>query len=166
MEDAHDRPVVLVAEDDDDIRSLLVFGLWREGYRVVEAGDGLEALRAVTAERPALVILDIAMPRLDGLAVCRILQSKGAEAPPVIFLTAAAHPRQRVEGLDLGAVDYVTKPFDQTELMARVRAALRTTEKLRELERDIVVSRALPALNMPRSGATSNLRHVPPGLVD
>src|SRR6476469_3242695 len=77
MDEVRDRPVVLVAEDDEDIRDLLRFGLGREGYRVVAATDGLDALRAITAERPDLVLLDIAMPRLDGKAVCRILQAKG-----------------------------------------------------------------------------------------
>lgn len=118
-------PLVLVAEDDEDIRRLVVHNLRREGYRAAEAVDGLDALRAVTADPPALVILDIGMPRLDGKAVCRILRAKGAAAPRVIFLTAASAPADRVEGLDLGAVDYVTKPFDRDELMARVRAALR-----------------------------------------
>src|SRR5207244_8324019 len=130
-----------------------------EGYDVVAAADGLDALRAITAERPELVLLDIGMPRLDGKAVCRILQSKGPEAPAVIFLTASAHPAQRVEGLDLGAVDYVTKPFDQAELLARVRAALRTARTPRARV-------APPALATPlRSGATSNLRDFRPGVV-
>jgi len=122
------EPVVLVVEDDEDIRTLLALCLRREGYRVVEAADGVEALRASASESPAIVLLDIAMPRLDGKAVCRTLQARGPDAPRVIFVTAAAHPAQRAEGLALGAVDYVTKPFAQRELVARVREALHPGE--------------------------------------
>jgi two-component system, OmpR family, response regulator MprA len=169
VDDVRDRPVVLVAEDDDDIRELLTFGLRREGYRVAAASDGLDALRAITAEQPDLVLLDITMPRLDGRAVCRILRAKGSEAPAVIFLTAAARTAERVAGLDLGAMDYVTKPFDPAELMARVRAALRTVRRLPRAASLVTPAPARPRPGEPspgaRSGATSNLRDVRPGLV-
>ena len=117
---------VLIADDDPDILSLLGFLLEREGYEVLRALDGLEALRLADNHEPALCVLDVSMPGADGYAVCRELQARGQSAPTVIFLTAHAHTNARVNGLDAGAVDYVVKPFNGEELMARIRAALRT----------------------------------------
>jgi two-component system, cell cycle response regulator len=117
---------VLIADDDQDILGLLRFLLEKEGYEVLQALDGLEALRLAHDREPDLCVLDISMPGADGYAVCRELQARGQSPPPVIFLTARAHPAARVSGLDAGAVDYVVKPFNGDELMARIRAALRT----------------------------------------
>lgn len=116
---------VLIADDDPDILSLLRLLLERAGYAVVAAGDGLEALQLAAEHAPDLCVLDISMPGADGYTVCRELQAR-PDAPPVIFLTAHAHTTARVSGLDVGAVDYVVKPFNGDELLARVRAALRT----------------------------------------
>jgi DNA-binding response OmpR family regulator len=124
------QPLILVAEDDTDIRELVGFSLRREGWRTTEASNGVEALRRVGTESPDLVVLDIGMPGLDGHAVCRILRAKGDGAPPVIFLTARSQPTDLAAGLDLGAVDYVGKPFAVEELVARVRTALRMKQKL------------------------------------
>jgi diguanylate cyclase (GGDEF)-like protein len=117
---------VLIADDDPDILSLLGVLLEKEGYEVVQAADGLEALRLAGEHAPDLCVLDVSMPGADGYAVCRELQARGPSAPSVIFLTAHAHTTARVGGLDAGAVDYVVKPFNGEELMARIRAALRT----------------------------------------
>jgi two-component system, OmpR family, response regulator PrrA len=127
-------PLILVADDDPDIVSFLVPSFEAAGMRVVEAHDGLETLRAVTAHRPEALVLDIGMPALDGKAVLRILQKLGGDAPAVIFLTAHALPENRVEGLELGAVDYVVKPFDTDELIARVGAAVRMRRRIRAAE--------------------------------
>jgi diguanylate cyclase (GGDEF)-like protein len=117
---------VLIADDDPDILGLLGFLLEKEGYEVLRALDGLEALRLADDRAPDLCVLDVSMPGADGYAVCRELQARGQSPPTVIFLTAHAHTTARVSGLDAGAVDYVVKPFNGDELMARIRAALRT----------------------------------------
>ncbi len=119
-------PTILVADDDPDILFLLVRLLMSEGFDVVRAADGDEALRLAEEIEPDLLLLDVSMPGTDGYEVCRRVQASGHGAPPVIFLTANVHSAARVTGLDAGAVDYVTKPFDPNELRARVRAALRT----------------------------------------
>jgi diguanylate cyclase (GGDEF)-like protein len=121
---------ILIADDDPDILTLVALVLRREGHEVVPASNGAEALALARESEPDLLLLDVSMPEMDGYAVCRALQENGASSPPVIFLTAHAHTSARVMGLDAGAVDYVTKPFEPNELRARVRAALRTkTEK-------------------------------------
>lgn len=120
------RPRILVADDDPDILSLLGHLLRKAGYEVITATDGNEALALAREHDPDLLVLDVSMPHADGYTVCRQIQEDGLAAPPVIFLTAHAHTSARVNGLDAGAVDYITKPFDPDELRARVRAVLRT----------------------------------------
>jgi DNA-binding response OmpR family regulator len=115
---------VLLAEDDTAIAEPLTRALRREGYDVDPYVDGREALDAVTASSPDLVILDLGLPTLDGLEVCRRVRATGS-AVPVLILTARADEVDTVVGLDAGADDYVTKPFRLAELMARVRALLR-----------------------------------------
>ena len=119
------RSRILVADDEEDIRRLVALRLEAAGYEVVEAVNGEQALALARSNDPDLLLLDVSMPRLNGFDVCRELQSTGAVAPPVIFLTAQAQTSARIEGLESGAVDYVTKPFEPAELIARVRAALR-----------------------------------------
>ena len=117
---------VLVVEDEADIRDLLAFHLEREGYQVTRATTGPEALRQLRAAPPDLVILDLMLPELDGLEVCRRLRADPATATlPVIMLTAKGDEVDRVVGLELGADDYVVKPFSPKEMLARVRAVLR-----------------------------------------
>jgi len=114
---------ILVVDDERSITDLLVYNLQRSGYQVVVACDGRQALRLAQAERPDLVILDLMLPGLDGLDVCRALRREGSI--PIIMLTARDEEIDRVVGLELGADDYVTKPFSVRELMARVKAVLR-----------------------------------------
>jgi DNA-binding response OmpR family regulator len=115
---------VLVAEDDEGIRIPLVRALEREGYSVAAVADGLDAARAALEEAHDLLILDIGLPRLDGLEVCRRVRETRTGVA-VIFLTAQSGELDTVTGLDAGGDDYVTKPFRLAELMARVRAQLR-----------------------------------------
>lgn len=119
-----DRPLAVVADDDEDIRRLVGFLLRRAEFRVEEAANGLEALRKVMSLEPDVVVLDINMPHLDGHAVMRILQSNEDRRQRVVFLSARTTVQDRLAGLELGAVDYVPKPFEGAELVARVRAAL------------------------------------------
>ncbi len=119
---------VLVVEDEQDIRELVRFHLEQEGYAVREAETGEAGLEQVASEHPALVVLDLMLPGTDGLEVCRRLRAAEATRTlPVIMLTARAEEVDRVLGLELGADDYVTKPFSPRELVARVRAVLRRT---------------------------------------
>lgn len=119
-------PVVLVADDDELVRRIVLRTLERAGFQVIAAADGEEALLLLREVHPDVLLLDIVMPGLDGYEVCRRVRAAGPTAPPVIFLTSRASTEERVVGLDSGAVDYVVKPFDPLELVARVRAAIRT----------------------------------------
>jgi phosphate regulon transcriptional regulator PhoB len=117
---------VLIVEDEPDIRELVVHHLKREGYQVSAAASGEEALRQVQAAPPDLVLLDLMMPAMDGLEVCRRLRQDPATATlPIVMLTAKGDEVDRVLGLEIGADDYVVKPFSPKELLARVRAVLR-----------------------------------------
>jgi two-component system alkaline phosphatase synthesis response regulator PhoP len=114
---------VLVVDDDPKIRDLLRLYLVREGHRVTPAGDGESALAAARSGKPDLVVLDVMLPGMDGVEVCRRLRDESSV--PVILLTARTGDSDKVVGLDAGADDYVVKPFSPRELMARVRAQLR-----------------------------------------
>jgi two-component system, OmpR family, response regulator len=114
---------VLVVDDDPHIRDVVCFALRRAGYQPLTAGDGLAALDIAGRERPALVVLDILMPELDGTEVCKRLR-KGSDVP-IIFLTSKDEELDRILGLELGADDYVVKPFSPRELVARVKTVLR-----------------------------------------
>jgi len=117
---------VLVVEDEPDIRRLVVLHLERDGFRCRTAASGSEALRAVKAAIPDLIILDLMLPGVDGLEVCRQLRRDTSTASiPIIMLTAKTDEVDRVVGLEMGADDYVVKPFSPKELVARVRAVLR-----------------------------------------
>jgi len=121
---------VLVVDDEPNIRQLVRFNLEREGYAISEAEDGLSCLAMVAREKPDLIILDIMLPGRDGLEVCRTLKSRPATAGiAVIMLTARAEEIDTVLGLEMGADDYVTKPFSPRELAARVKAVLRRSRK-------------------------------------
>jgi len=120
---------ILVAEDQTDIRDLLVMNLRTAGYEVAAVGDGERAL-AQQSEAPSdLLILDLMMPRMDGIEVCKALRAKGS-ATPILMLTAKSTELDRVLGLELGADDYLTKPFSLAELLARVKALLRRADLL------------------------------------
>ena len=120
---------VLVVEDEPDIRRLIVHHLERDGFRCRTAATGPEALTAVSAAVPDLVVLDLMLPGMDGLEVCRRLRASIATLP-IIMLTAKADEVDRVVGLELGADDYVVKPFSPKELVARVRAVLRRAGRM------------------------------------
>ena len=118
-----DKQRILLIDDDPNIRRLIRLYLEKEGYEVVEAGRGDEGLSAFRAKAPALVLLDVMLPGVDGLQVLREIR-KGSKAP-VIMLTAKDETFDKVLGLELGADDYITKPFESKELVARVKAVLR-----------------------------------------
>jgi two-component system response regulator ResD len=120
-----DMTTVLVVDDEPIVREVVVEYLRRDGFRTVEAGDGDAAKALVESERPDLVVLDLMLPGTDGLSVCRWIRSRSAL--PVIVLTARGEEADRIVGLELGADDYVTKPFSPRELAARVRTVLRRT---------------------------------------
>ena len=114
---------ILVADDDPHIRQLIVFALAKAGLDAIEAEDGEATIAAVEAHRPDLLILDINMPRMDGIEVCRRLRAQGSV--PILFLSSRDDEIDRVLGIELGADDYVTKPFSPREVVARVMAILR-----------------------------------------
>lgn len=114
-------------EDEAPIAETLVFNLRREGYEAAVAGDGLSGLEQIMQTRPDLVILDLMLPGLDGIEVCRAVRTAGLTTP-IIMLTAREGEADRVLGLELGADDYVTKPFSLRELLARIHAVLRRSE--------------------------------------
>ena len=118
---------VLIVEDDPDAVRLVGLYLRRDGHKVMTAHDGLEGLRLAREARPDLVVLDLMLPKLDGMEVCRALREESAV--PIVMLTARVNEEDRLAGLDLGADDYVTKPFSPRELAARVRAVLRRTAR-------------------------------------
>ena len=122
---------ILLVEDAYDLAQVIIRELTAPGYRVVHTGDGLSALKLHASEQPALVILDWMLPEMDGLEVLRRIRQ---EAPtPVLMLTARGEETDRIVGLELGADDYLTKPFSMRELIARVRAMLRRTELIRQI---------------------------------
>jgi diguanylate cyclase (GGDEF)-like protein len=132
-------PLILIADDDDDLRLLVSLRLERVGYRVVSARNGQEALELAEEHQPDLLLLDVSMPIMGGHDLCRAIASSQASPPPVIFLSAHGSPEDKVKGFDAGAVDYIAKPFNATELMARVAAALRTSSRMASLERDATI---------------------------
>jgi two-component system response regulator MprA len=120
-------PLILIAEDDPEVRQALERILSFEGYEHVSASDGAAALEAIKEHEPSMIILDVMMPFVDGLEVCRTIRSRG-DRTPVLMLTAREEIPDRVAGLDAGADDYVAKPFSLDELLARIRALLRRAE--------------------------------------
>ncbi|MGW0945037.1 response regulator transcription factor [Streptomyces sp. NPDC002623] len=119
-------PTVLLAEDDRAIRNALERALSLEGYRVTAVADGVEALAHAHKNPPDVLLLDVMMPGIDGLQVCRVLRAEG-DRTPILMLTALVETADRIAGLDAGADDYVVKPFDVEEVFARLRALLRRT---------------------------------------
>jgi DNA-binding response OmpR family regulator len=119
-----DRPPrILLVDDEQPIQTLLSFPLQRDGYEVVQASDGREALTRFSEQQFDLVVLDVMLPRMDGLEVCRRLRARSSV--PIIMLTAKSEEIDKVLGLELGADDYITKPFSMREFRSRVKAALR-----------------------------------------
>jgi DNA-binding response OmpR family regulator len=127
-------PTILLVDDEDSVRKVLAFPLERDGYTVVQAADGEEALRQFAEQPVDLVVLDIMLPRLDGLEVCKRLRARSTV--PIIMLTARDDELDKVIGLELGADDYMTKPFSIREFRSRVRALLRRARTPRTSDAD------------------------------
>lgn len=135
---------ILVVEDDDDIRELIVFNLEREGYRVEAVESGEEGLKRLCADLPDLLLLDLMLPGIDGLEVCkRVRADRVAAGVPIVMVTAKGEEADVVTGLELGADDYLPKPFRTRELVARVRAILRRGARRSEPAGDVLCLREL-----------------------
>ena len=120
------QKTVLIVEDEKNIVDILRFNLQREGYRTLEAYDGKDGLDKAVSENPDLILLDVMLPQMNGFDVCRTLRAQGSNVP-VIILTAREEEADKVLGLEIGADDYITKPFSMRELIARVGANIRRT---------------------------------------
>jgi DNA-binding response OmpR family regulator len=129
-----DSSTILLVDDEDSIQKLLAYPLERDGFRVLQARDGEEALERFAAERVDLVVLDLMLPKLDGLEVCKRLRAMSEV--PIIMLTARDDELDKVLGLELGADDYITKPFSIREFRSRVRALLRRAAAPRQVAAD------------------------------
>ena len=142
IENDHERgrrmigQTLLIVDDEPQIRELLKIYFSKEGFTIAEAGDGVEAIRKVVEVKPNLVILDIMMPVLDGIEVCR--QIRKFSQVPIIMLTARAEDEDRIMGLELGADDYITKPFNPREVVARVNAVLRRVPDIEYVKADVL----------------------------
>jgi len=124
---------ILIVEDDPEIRQLLRYNLEREGYGVVTASDGEAGIDTARQEQPSLIVLDVMLPNRDGFDVCRVLKADSKTAGiPILMLTARSEDADIVSGLELGADDYVTKPFSPRVLVARIRTLLRRGKKVNE----------------------------------
>ena len=133
---------VLIVEDDKDIVELVRYNLEKEGFRVVAAGDGVTGLAQLRKSPPDLLLLDLMLPKLSGLEICKeVRRDQTLNRLPVLMLTARGDEADRVVGLELGADDYVTKPFSPRELVARVKALLRRAEPPGEAAKPIEVGR-------------------------
>jgi DNA-binding response OmpR family regulator len=132
---------ILLVEDDTTLAETLRYNMEREGYGVLVASDGVQGLELARRERPDLVVLDIMLPRLDGFSVCRILRQESDV--PIMMLTARQDEVDRVAGLELGADDYVSKPFSLGEMLARLRAIMRRSERQPRLGREVLEAGAL-----------------------
>jgi len=132
-----DSSTILLVDDEDSVQKLLAYPLEREGYRVLQARDGEEALERFASERVDLVVLDIMLPKLDGLEVCKRLRAQSEV--PIIMLTARDDELDKVLGLELGADDYITKPFSIREFRSRVRALLRRAAVSRQVDGEVDV---------------------------
>ena len=150
------QPRVLVADDDDKIRELLELYLTKEGFAVEQAADGAEAILKAQQLKPDLIVLDIMMPVLDGMEVCR--QVRKFSQVPVIMLTARTEDEDRIMGLELGADDYLAKPFNPRELVALVKAVLRRMTHAAEepTGKDTLLSFAQLTINRQEYVATSS----------
>ncbi|MBS0663397.1 MAG: response regulator transcription factor [Verrucomicrobia bacterium] len=147
------KPKILVVDDEPDALELLGFKLREAGFAPLFATDGLKALAAVRAERPDLVVLDLMLPELDGLEVCKLMRRDPSTAGiPVLMLTAKAAEMDRVVGLELGADDYVTKPYSPRELVLRIRKLLKRTQGVNEAADQLSIG--MLSIDVPHHAAT------------
>ena len=123
-----DQKTILIVDDEQPIREILVYNLKKEGYNVIEGSDGITALNIALEQYPDLILLDIMLPKMDGLSVCKRI--KNSYNVPILMLTAKDSEIDKILGLELGADDYITKPFSVRELIARVKANLRKVENI------------------------------------
>jgi len=149
---------ILVADDEPTLVATLKYNLERESYAVVTAADGEAALAVARETRPDLIVLDLMMPGLNGLEVCRILRKE--MQIPILMLTARDDETDKVAGLELGADDYVTKPFSMRELTARVRALLRRAEYAPPPEQDVMSTGDL-IIDLPKRAVSRDGTHLP-----
>lgn len=133
---------ILIVDDELNIRELLKFNLENSGYKVIEAEDGQTAINIAKSQKPELIVLDLMLPGMDGLEVCRLVKnSRETAAIPIIMLTAKNEEIDKVIGLELGADDYLTKPFSPRELLARIKAVLRRSNKESAVGGELVVGK-------------------------
>lgn len=137
---------VLIVEDDQTMLGVLKYNLLKEGYDVVTAVDGVQAVEVARSEKPELIVLDIMLPKLDGLEVCRILRKE--MTVPILMLTAKTEEIDKVVGLEIGADDYVIKPFSMRELLARIRAMLRRAGMMKQEASSIGKEAAPPTIKI------------------
>ena len=126
MEDNSDKKTILIVDDEKPIVDILMYNLDKEGYNLLEANDGETAVEIALKEKPDLILLDVMLPKMDGLSVCRKI--KNSLNVPILMLSAKGEEVDKILGLELGADDYITKPFSVRELMARIKANLRKVE--------------------------------------
>jgi phosphate regulon transcriptional regulator PhoB len=132
---------ILIVDDEKDIVELVAYNLSREGYQIAKAYDGHQAMQYIRENQPDLVILDLMLPGINGFEICRMIRKKpGTESLPIIMLTAKTDSVDKITGLEIGADDYMTKPFNVRELLARVRSVLRRWEKHAEPEETETIS--------------------------
>lgn len=131
-----DAKTILIVDDEEPIRDILKYNLEKEGYQIIEASDGVTAVNMALEQKPDLILLDIMLPKLDGLSVCKRI--KNSLNVPILMLTAKDGEIDKILGLELGADDYITKPFSVRELVARVKANLRKVEAISTTNTGIV----------------------------
>ncbi len=124
-----DKKTILIVDDEQSIIDILVYNLKKEGYNTIEANDGVTAVEMAIEQKPSLILLDIMLPKMDGLTACKKIKSAIPNIP-ILILSAKDEELDKIVGLELGADDYITKPFSVRELMARVKANLRKSEPL------------------------------------
>ncbi|MFL7838725.1 MAG: response regulator [Candidatus Promineifilaceae bacterium] len=142
---------VLVVEDDNTLSEMIQYNLQRQGYDVLKAGDGRAGLQLARERKPDLIILDVMLPEIDGFEVCRIIRKE--LSVPILMLTARTEEIDKIVGLEMGADDYITKPFSMRELMARVKANLRRTELIRE---DVASKSSASTMTTPKQSLILN----------
>lgn len=157
--DAKGSSLILVVEDDAELREMLVLNLERQGYQVAQARDGAEGLERAKALKPDLIVLDLMLPKLDGRQVCR--QVRTESSVPILMLTALDREIDVVNGLDAGADDYVTKPFSLREFLARVKALLRRSESGKSQDSVLVAGELAIFLKEHRAVFSGRELHLP-----